>query len=144
MSPSVAVLTGAEIPLTPPTTRGGGMKNTSWCWVIRPAAGGWEKFWFWFSSRVGNIFWSSLCASLGTSHKRSSRVIRWMSLVGSGLDGHSAHAACVCLASICSNSACLVLLRVPTPGAIFYGLLYSVSARRRNRWRDFFCYRLIT
>ena len=115
MSPSVAVLTGAEVPFAPPTTRGGGMKNTSWCWVINPATGGWSKFWFW--SNVGRVLCNYLCASLGTSHKHNSRVMRWMSLVGSGLGGHSAHAACACLASICSNSACLVLLRVPTPGA---------------------------
>ena len=29
ISPSLAVLTGADFPLTPPTARGGGMKNVS-------------------------------------------------------------------------------------------------------------------
>ena len=134
MSPSVAVLTGAEFPFTPPTMRGGGMKNTYWCCVINPASGGWSKFWFW--SNVGRILCNSLCASLGMSHKRNSRVMRWMSLVGSGLGGHSAPAACACLASICSNSACLVFLRVPTPGVTFWvadGVSWSTCAMILSR-----------
>ena len=96
----------------------------SWCWVLRPAAGGIGKLMFWFSSRSGKsgmIRCSSLCASLGTSHNRRSRVILCIFFVGSGLGGHSACAAIACLASIFSSSASLDLLRVPTPGAIFLG-----------------------
>ena len=44
ISPSVAVLTGTERPLAPPTAReGGGMKYVSCCLEIRPAAGGWRE-----------------------------------------------------------------------------------------------------
>ena len=96
----------------------------SWCWVLRPAAGGIGRLMFWFSSRSGKsgmICCTSLCASLGTSHNRSSHfsVIFCMFIVGSGVGGHSACAAMACLASVFSNSASLDLLLVPTPGAIF-------------------------
>ena len=102
LAPALPYSLGPRSPSRHQQREGGGMKNTSWCWVIRPAAGGLQKFWFWFSSRSCKICRSSLCASLGTSHKHSSLVIIWISLVGSGLGGHSACAASACLASICS------------------------------------------
>ena len=44
-----------------------------------------------------------------------------MPTVASGDGGQRAWAACACALSRFSSSAALVLLRVPTPGAIFWG-----------------------
>ena len=39
INPRVAVLTGVDAPTAPPPACGGGMKNTSCCWLWIPAAG---------------------------------------------------------------------------------------------------------
>ena len=118
ISPSVAVLTGTERPLTPPTAReGGGMKYVSCCLDIRPAAGGWRDVSIVSSSPEGRTRSNSAWVFLGTSRMCNSLVSCWMSSEISGDGGQRAEAACACSSSRCFISARRVILRVPTHGA---------------------------
>ena len=71
------------------------------------------------SSPEGSTRSSSLCTFLGTSHNFNYFVSSWIFSVMSGDGGQRALAACACAFSCFSNSANFVLLRVPTPGAVF-------------------------
>ena len=55
INPRVAVLTGVDAPTAPPPARGGGMKNTSCCWLWIPAAGGRTSFWFSSILYIGRV-----------------------------------------------------------------------------------------